>query len=71
VLWVGGMAWDTAGAWHLGDSGFHPHSDMSCLSEPAQIAPMGDPGTEVLLPTQVKSQLLHLCCSPPDSLGTV
>lgn len=35
VLWVEGMAWDTAGAWDLGDSGFHPRSDVSCLSEPA------------------------------------
>lgn len=59
--WVGGMAWDTAGAWDLGDSGFHPHSDVSCLSEPARMEPMGDAGTEALLPTQVKSQLLHLC----------
>lgn len=49
VLQGAGMAWDTAGAWDRGDSGSHPHSDMSCLSEPAQMKPMGDAGTEAPL----------------------
>lgn len=55
------VAWDTAGAWDLGNSGFQPRSDVSCLSEPARMEPVGDAGTEALLPTQVKSWLLHLC----------
>lgn len=35
VLWGGRMAWDTAKAWDLVDSGSHPHSGVSNLSEPA------------------------------------
>lgn len=51
VLQEGRMAWDTAGAWDLGDSGSHPYCDVSSLSEPARMKPMGDAG-------------LWLCCQP-------
>lgn len=56
------MAWDSTGVWDLGGSGFCPCSDTSCLSELAPVEPVGDAGAEPLLPTQVKSQLLQLCC---------
>ena len=50
-----GMAWDTAGAWDLGSSGFHPCSDVSCLPKPAQMELMAGIRAEALLATQVKS----------------
>lgn len=42
---AGEQLWDRTGVWALGNPGFCPCSDTSCLSEPA---PVGDAGAEAL-----------------------